>query len=92
MQWEIQVQVTMVEEVGNDVGGLVGSVAGGVCVHRWYTRGRGGVGAKHYEEEEKKTQEEEAETQAGREKESLTLFFLKNKSGVLQSFHYKCLG
>ena len=35
----------MVEEVGNDVGGLVGSVAGGVCVHRWYTRGRGGVGA-----------------------------------------------
>lgn len=45
MQWEIQVQVTMVEEVGNDVGGLVGSVAGGVCVHRWYTRGRGGVGA-----------------------------------------------
>ena len=35
----------MVEEVGNDVGGLVGSVAGGVCVHRWYTRGSGGVGA-----------------------------------------------
>ena len=39
----------------------------------------------------KKKQEEEAEMQAGRERESLALFFLKNKSGVvLRPFHYKC--